>query len=396
MAANNKVDKELVKVLLTVVMAVSFCVFIWIFLNDQAARLGKGYMDGVTKDNEYIVEAVSSYISSSATDQTQAVDLLASAPSTGTRYWFMLSSEALIFEKNADITADLAGMTYRELSDAYIRNGGSGGSEFYAMIEKGQEFTAVVTKDRKDGRELISVTFIEVSGQKYCIGTSILQNYMYSTGKIGERIFMLRVMTLVMCCILVALASYYSYANRKKAIQIRVLKHDLTEKNMLVQEQGERMFETDADVTDQSADQLTGLYNRKFFDAVIAKMTTRNVENVGFIFIRIDNLHTLHYENGFASTNRLLVDTAKHIGSSTTDKDICARVSKNEFAILAFDTSYKMISHSASKLLGELKELYPSAEFSEGYSFAWKDTDIASAVEAARAALSKKNERTSQ
>jgi len=392
MKINSKADKELVKLFVTVVMTVIFCIFVWIFLNSQTSQLSKGYINGIAKDNEYIVTAIASNIASSATNEDQAVEIIQSAPVSGARYWFLYSSESLVFERNMETTADLGGMTYKELADYYIRNGGSGGNEYFDLINAGEDFTAVVLKDRALGSELISVTFIEVAGQKYCVGTSVLPSYMFSAGKIGERIFYLQIMTLVMCFVTIALTAYLSSANRKKALYIRMLQNDLAEKNILVQEQGERLFESDSDDSDKSDDNLTGLYNRKFFEAVVAKLATRNVENIGIVYIRINNLTALNYESGFASTNRLIVETAKQIKSNATDKDICARISRNEFAIIQFDTTYKSTLHMEKKLLGELTDLHPEAKFAVGSAYKRKNTTIHSVVEAAWTALNKAEE----
>jgi len=393
MKTNSKADKELVKIIITVVMTVIFCIFVWIFLNSQTSQLSKGYINGIAKDNEYIVTAIASNIASSATNEDQAVEMIQSAPVSGARYWFLYSSESLVFERNMDTTADLGGMTYKELAEYYIRNGGSGGNEYFDLINAGEDFTAVVLKDRPLGSELISVTFIEVAGQKYCVGTSVLPSYMFSAGKIGERIFYLRIMTLIMCFVTIALTAYLSSANRKKALYIRILQNDLAEKNILVQEQGERLFESDSDDSDKSDDNLTGLYNRKFFEAIVAKLATRNVENIGIVYLRINNLTALNYESGFASTNRLIVETAKLIKLNATDKDICARISRNEFAMLKFETTYKLTVHTAQKLYTELKEKHPSAIFSEGSSYKRKDVTIEVAIEAAWTALNKTEER---
>lgn len=383
METNGKADKELVKILITVVMTVIFCIFVWIFLDSQTSRLSKGYINGIAKDNEYIVTAIASSIASSATNEDQAVEIIQSAPVSGARYWFLYSSESLVFERNMDTTADLGGMTYKELAEYYIRNGGSGGNEYFDLINAGEDFTAVVLKDRPLGSELISVTFIEVAGQKYCVGTSVLPSYMFSAGKIGERIFYLRIMTLIMCFVTIALTAYLSLANRKKALAISVLQNDLTDKNILVQGHGERLAAIESDSFEKSDDTLTGLYNKMFFESIMTKLSERKTEEVGIIYIRFSNLMVLNYEKGFAFTNQLLTDASKIFKAYATDKDIISHINKNEFVMLRFNSTRDQTLLTAQKLFAEIKGMNPNTIIAAGCSFKNQDKTIQQTLDAA-------------
>jgi hypothetical protein len=227
--------------------------------------LTKGYINGIAKDNEYLVAAMSAKITASASDESQAVEIIQSAPSSGSRYWFLLSSDSLVYEMDAATTAAMGTLSYTELENYYVRNGGSGVSKLFDLINAGQDFSAVLTKRSTFGSELITAGFIQIGGAKYCLGTGVSESYMLSAAGIGERTYDVKIVTLLLCFIIIALTSIFSLSNRKKILQIQTIQNDLAAKNILVQQQSERLISPDEDTREKSDDALTGLYNRKFF-----------------------------------------------------------------------------------------------------------------------------------
>lgn len=376
----GKQEKELIKVFITVAASAAACIFCWIFLNSQLALLCQGYMNNIAKSNEYIVQVMAQNIETSANSSRQAAQIIKAAPSSGSRYWFLLSSDSLIFERNEETTAALGPMSYTDLEDYFIRSGGKGINQLFELLDGGKDFSAVVSKSSTSGSELISVKFIKIGDEKFCVGTSISQNYMLSQGKVNERIFYIRIMAVLLFAGATAVIAYFSFMNRRKALIIASLQLDLTDKNILVQEQGERLADTDTDSTDNSDDTLTGLYNKRFFDTVVAKLSERKTQNIGIMYIRITNFLALNYANGFAFTNQLLTDTASLIKENTSDTDICARIGKNEFAVLTFNNTHEETIKAADKLNKDLAKIYPSATFLAVTSYADEKIPIENAL----------------
>ena len=379
----TKPEKELTKVFAAVAVSIFLCIFVWMFLNNQTAMLSEGYMNGIAKDNEYIADQMASDITAHAKSEDDAVGIIKDAPQSSVRYWFLLSSEALVFERSADTTAAVGRLNYSELEEYYVRQGGQNIAGFFELINAGEDFSAVVIKDSSFRNELISVRFLDIGGEKYCVGTGVSQSFMLSSAKLGERIITLRILTLVMCAALILVTVFYSFANRGKALTISVLENDLSNKNILVQGHGERLAAIESGNFDKSDDTSTGLYNRKFFEAVIAKLSARKTENVGIIYIRLSNLMTLNYEKGFAFTSQIILDTAGMFKSYATEKDICAHINKNEFVMLKFNTTGDETLQTARKLYDELREHNPSVDVTAGTSFKSEDMTIEAALDAA-------------
>ncbi len=369
MKRTGKAGKGLAVVFLITAVMLVIGILIWIFLTAQTDQLRKGYIEGIVKDNEYIVHSMADRIAEEAADESEAAEIIEAAPPSGTRYWFLLSSDAVVFERDAAVTAKVASMSYSDLEDYYIRNGGSGARKLVELINLGEDFSAVVTKDSALGSEIISAVFIEIGGERFCIGTSVLQSYMFSTAKIGERIFILRTMTLLLCLVLAALTSYFASVNYRKTLKIHKLQDELKDKNIHVQEQEKRLSDAYSDDANKSNDAFTGLYNRKFFDAVTAKLSERNAEKIGIIFIRIDNLAKLKSDKGYAFANQLIMETADSLKKHGTAKDICARIRVNVFAVISLDTTNRLTLQHQKKLLNELKALYPDAIVTAGSSY---------------------------
>jgi len=379
----SKPEKELTKVFAAVTIAILLCICVWMFLNNQTAKLSEGYINGIAKDNEYIVDTMAADITARAANEDEAVGIIENAPSSSVRYWFLLSSEALVFERSADTTAAIGLLNYSGLEDYYVRKGGRNVAGFFELIRAGEDFSAVVVKDSSFRSELISVRFFTIGGEKYCVGTSVSQSFMFSAAKLGERIITLKIITLVMCAALILVTAAYSFANRKKALTISILQNDLTNKNILVQGHGEKLAAIESDSFEKSDDTPTGLYNRKFFEAVIIKLSARKTENVGIIYIRLSNLMALNYEKGFAFTDQIIIDTAGKFKSYATEKDICAHISKNEFVMLKFNTTGDETHHTAQKLYDELRKSNPTIDVAAGSSFKSEDMTIEATLDAA-------------
>lgn len=376
-------EKELLKVFAAVSAAVLFCVLIWFFLSGQTDILTKGFINGAAKDNEYIVESMASEITASVTNESQAVKIIQSAPSSGFRYWFLLSSDSLVYEKDLTTTAAMGNLSYSGLEAYYIRNGGIGVDTLFELIKGGQDFSVVMTKRSTMGAELVSAKFIQIGSARYCLGTSVSESYILSAAGIGERIYNLKIMTLLLCLVILALTSFFALSSRKKSLQIKSLKNELTTKNVLVQQQSERIIFPDSENPEKSDDALTGLYNRKFFDSLISKLSARNVENVGFIYIRISNLLALSDEKGPDAINQLIKDTANVLIKHTDVKDVCARISKKEFVIVKFNTTKDETALAVHSLFMDLNALGSEARFAAGSSFKESNIAIESALEEA-------------
>lgn len=385
----SKADRELLVVLATVLATVFVCILLWLFQNYQMDLMKKGYIDGIVNRNEYIVKQVSSKISAEASNGEEAVEIIMSTPASGTQYWLLFSPDGVLYERDAATTAQVGGMNYTELESYYLRNGGESAGPFLELIQSGEFFSAVTTKDVNIGNEIISADYVDVNGQQYCVASSILQSYMFSVAKIGERIMLYRILLLATSALMISLAAILSTSNRKKALIIQTLRKELMEKNLLVQEQGERNGESREKRPTDSIDPLTGFYSQSFFDTILTKLTEREARNIGIIVVRLRNMISLRVEKGPEYSDRALLDTASVILSHTEPKDMCIRISTNEFAVLKLDTTDKLTLQAAKQIFHDLKEIDSGARFTAGFSFISDRLPVDTCLEAAWSSANK-------
>ncbi len=387
MEKTNQKEKGIFTEFLMIVIALLISVFAIVFLNNQTDAIRSGFMESSAKDNEYTVQMMAERLSSSAADGREAAEILAGSGASGTRYWFLYSKDTCLFEKNADVTAVLGGLTFSQIKDSYVRSGGRGIDTYMNLLSAGNNFSAVTLKDSAIGSELISVRFITIGGEPYALGVSVLQSYLLSTAHMGERIYLLRILTVALCLLVSGCTAYFALSSRKKSIRIHALRNDLMNKNILVQDQGEKLFDAQAGDSDPTEDALTGLYSAGFFKTLLEKLSARNVTDTGFIVVRIENLNEITFERGYAFSSRLLSDTASEFLKVAGEKDLCARISKNEFVMVKINTTGKATWDTARNLVKTLKDLNPPVCFLSGSAIQNADMSVDAAYESARKGL---------
>jgi diguanylate cyclase (GGDEF)-like protein len=368
----KKADQTLLTVLLTVALTILFCLILWFFLENQIDLMKKGYINGTAKSNEYIVNQVKSKITNEAGNEQEVIDIVKAEQNTGTRYWMLFSSEGALFERDAEITGVVAGMDFEELEKYYLRNGGDGAGPLIDLIQAGEFFSADVVKDVTAGNELISAGFVTVDGRTYCVATSILESYLFSSAKIGERIMLLRILFLAMSALLVSLVTYLVSSRRSVLLQLQNLRDELKEKNLLVLEHngdGSQNGDDSPSNPVSSTDPLTGLYSNAFFETLLHKLSRRGVNQIGAVVVRMSNYYEVSATMGVDYADQALVSAAAIIKSHAETKDFCARIRTQEFALIKLESTDKLTLQTAKKIFHDLREIDSDAKYVAGFAF---------------------------
>jgi diguanylate cyclase (GGDEF)-like protein/PAS domain S-box-containing protein len=109
-------------------------------------------------------------------------------------------------------------------------------------------------------------------------------------------------------------------------------------------------IETIRDITDQKRtenhliyisthDELTGLYNRAFFDTEVDRFALGRHFPLSFIAADVDGLKQVNDSQGHAMGDKLIQSAANVLKQSLRPDDILARIGGDEFAVLLPDTS---------------------------------------------------------
>ena len=90
-------------------------------------------------------------------------------------------------------------------------------------------------------------------------------------------------------------------------------------------------------ISEGLTDPLTGCYNRRYFDKYVETKLdpTRLTQNVGFVFVDIDDLKAINDSKGHAAGDRAIIRTAEHIRKNLRKGDELAKFGGDEFVIIS-------------------------------------------------------------
>ena len=101
-------------------------------------------------------------------------------------------------------------------------------------------------------------------------------------------------------------------------------------------------------------DELTGLYNRRGFVALVEqqlKITKRSGKEISLVFSDLDHLKLINDTFGHGAGDQALAETARILKDTFRDSDIVARIGGDEFAIAVTDCDQKELEI----IIGRLK-----------------------------------------
>jgi diguanylate cyclase (GGDEF)-like protein len=115
-----------------------------------------------------------------------------------------------------------------------------------------------------------------------------------------------------------------------------------------------------------NTDQLTGLNNRRAFDATLAAAKRGEITRLALILIDIDHFKTVNDRLGHEAGDELLRQVAQQLRGSVRANDIVARLGGDEFAILLKDGDAKHADQIMKELLAAQRHVANEVTFSIG------------------------------
>jgi len=103
-------------------------------------------------------------------------------------------------------------------------------------------------------------------------------------------------------------------------------------------------------------DQLTGLYNRAFFEEELLRLSQSREYPIALITADLDDLKLVNDSLGHAAGDRLLKAAAAVLNKAIRSDDILARVGGDEFAVILTKTSEKGAEKIATRMRESLEE----------------------------------------
>ena len=84
-------------------------------------------------------------------------------------------------------------------------------------------------------------------------------------------------------------------------------------------------------------DELTGVYNRRFFNEILSKqlsLAKRRNEHLSLVILDLDNFKSINDAYGHSTGDRILQQIARILSDSVSKSDIIARYGGEEFTII--------------------------------------------------------------
>ncbi len=340
----------------------------WVFLSSETIKLEKSSIQSAASDNEYLAENMALVLASSGKEEA-AVAILTSSPSAGTRYFSLYTVDGVVYEKSPEATDMVAQYDLTQLGTTWTNAGGQGVTELLRFLRAGNDFSIIMSKDKSRGSELISGHFFEMGGQKYCVTSSVLVSYLNSLSGLSERIQFLQLITAGLALFLTGLSGYTAISGQNRSKKISRLERELQERNLMIQEQGERIFAAEDGTADLTRDTLTGTFSQSFFQAFLRKLNDENPEHLGFIVISAGNLHVLYENSGYAYASNLLQQIAALLRKYAGEKSLLSRTGQSEFTLVLTDVSADGIVRIYRKLHSDLSAIDKSAAIRIGSAF---------------------------
>src|SRR6266540_1326881 len=100
-------------------------------------------------------------------------------------------------------------------------------------------------------------------------------------------------------------------------------------------------------------DALTGLYNRRFFEATLAleaEHAVRSGRDLGLLVLDIDHFKRINDAHGHQAGDRVLRELAARLVASIRGGDVIARYGGEEFVVLLRNTSVEAVPETAERL----------------------------------------------
>ncbi len=103
-------------------------------------------------------------------------------------------------------------------------------------------------------------------------------------------------------------------------------------------------------------DSLTGLYNRRYFQEELRRISRLSHPSVGIIIFDLDGLKLVNDAFGHEQGDVLIIETAKLLSQCFRKKDVVARIGGDEFAVILPYAGRGMVKTAYNRVLSKLAE----------------------------------------
>jgi diguanylate cyclase (GGDEF)-like protein len=346
-SVNYKVELFVISIFTVVLVALG-----WAYILQETDKYKESISESFGTSQEVLVDQVAKsvkgglelYTSKAGYTLVQAEDavvnnVIKKAEASGSRYWFFYAEDRVIFEKDTETTRNIVGKNMMELEQFWKLQGGTDLEAFDELIVEGRNGTVVLSKKNDAGDEIISIKHFSVDDQGYYLGMSTQKSYVMSAARVNEHILYLWTFSALVSLDITVFSLLLCLRIYKHQKESEKLKKSIVDKSLQIQELNQKLnIKSEAVQNASIYDNLTKLYNRKFFDNLLSRINHELLMPVSIVLLDINGLGQLNATEGYNAGDELLEKTAEILHKACIDTDVVARTGSSEFVILMTST----------------------------------------------------------
>jgi diguanylate cyclase (GGDEF)-like protein len=320
----------------------------WAYIYQETSKYKQNVIDSFGVNQEIIVNQVAKSVkdglesdtakagyTAEKAEEAVVANIIKKAETSGSRYWFFYTTDRVIFEKDTETTRNVAGENMTELDRYWKLHGGTGMESFEEMLSDGRNGSAIFSKNNETGNEIISVMYFTAGDREYFLGMSTLQSYVMSTARVDEHILYLWTFSALVSLDILIFSLLLCLRIFRHQKESEKLKKSIVDKSLQIQELNQKLSSKSEAVQNASIyDNLTKLYNRKFFDSLLSRVNHDMLKPVSIVVLDINGLGQLNATEGYNAGDKLLEKTSGILHKVCIDTDVVARTGSSEFTIL--------------------------------------------------------------
>ena len=289
--------------------------------------------------------------------QTNAIrGIMEKAEVSNSRFWLLGAENEIIFfqdDRNSEIYNEI---TFSELLDEYRVKGGENIDKLSELIESQINGSISYTRSTNAEKEIISLSFFKVNNKQYLVGVSTTEQYFFSLTDIyRDRIYLYALVGLL-CSVIFVILLYFLLEIQGKDNKITEYFNIIQMKNRQVEELSQRSSQLSSlnSADNLIYDQLTNVYSKQFFFALLDNISKSNISQVRVILIHLRDPRCDLSIND-------IKDAADILKKSIAENQIATRIEYSDFAIVLFKTdlesAYEVAASLEEKLLSKFENI---------------------------------------